>query len=354
MSSTEQSSTTVARRVLPAIALVAAGALALSACASTGSNSSGSSGSGSGVTVGYAGSKLTDPFQIALTKATQDQAAQQGVNLLPPTNADADPAKQVTDVQTTLSKSPQAIIINPVDAKAIVPAITKANQQKVPVVTVDQAPESGDVAMIVRADNTAMGKQACEQMGKLLNGQGTVLDLQGDLGSTNGRERTTGFGDCMKEQFPGITVQAKPTDWEMDKATNAAQTLLSSSQIDGIFMASDFFVPGIQQVLQNQGKWQPAGTPGHVALIGIDGTSDALALIKQGYQDATVAQPLNDYAKYSVQYAADAAQGKTFAEGATDHNSTIVKNENGQLADLLASPLVTKANVDDKTLWANQ
>lgn len=347
-------SSTVSRRVLPAIALAAAGALALSACAGTSSGAAGSGSSESGVTVGYAGSKLTDPFQIALTKATQAQATEQGVNLLPPTNADADPAKQVTDVQTTLSKNPQSMIINPVDAKAIVPAIQKANSQNVPVVTVDQAPESGNVAMIVRADNEAMGKQACEQMGKLLDGKGTVLDLQGDLGSTNGRERSAGFGDCMAAQFPGITVNQKPTDWEMDKATNAAQTLLSSSHIDGIFMASDFFVPGIQQVLQNQGKWQPAGTAGHVALIGIDGTPEALALIKQGYQDATIAQPLNDYAKYSVQYAAQAAQGKTFAEGATDHDSTIVRNENGQLADLLASPVVTKDNADDKTLWANQ
>jgi ribose transport system substrate-binding protein len=208
--------------------------------------------------------------------------------------------------------------------------------------------------MIVRADNLAMGETACQTMGKLLEGEGTVLDLQGDLSSTNGLERSKGFGDCMAEEFPGITVVQKPTDWEMDKATNAAQTLLSSSSIDGILMASDFFVPGIQQVLTNQNRWVPAGTEGHVALVGIDGTTDALKLIREGYQDATVAQPLNDYAKFSVQYAKEAADGKTFAEGATDHGSTITKNANGQLADALPSPVVTKDNVDDKTLWANQ
>lgn len=337
-------STSIRSASLAALAL--AGSLAFTACAST--------NQGSGPTIGYAGSKLTDPFQIALTKATQAQASEQGVNLLPPTNANADPAKQVTDIQTTLAKSPKAMIINPVDAKAIVPAIEQANNKNVPVVTVDQAPESGDVAMIVRADNTAMGKQACEKMGSLLNGRGTVLDLQGDLSSTNGRERTQGFGDCMKAEFPGITVIQKPTNWEMDKATNATQTLMSSTPIDGILMASDFFVPGVQQVLQNLNRWQPAGTPGHVTLVGIDGTTDALDRIRKGYQDATVAQPLNEYAKYAVQYAKDAADKKTFAEGPTDHGSTVVKNSAGQLADLLPSPLVTKANADDTTLWANQ
>ncbi|MFJ4172091.1 sugar ABC transporter substrate-binding protein [Paenarthrobacter sp. NPDC089714] len=334
-----------------ATALGLAATLSFTACASTTPSNGSSAG---GATIGYAGSKLTDPFQIALTKATQNEATKQGVNLLPPTNANADPAKQVTDIQTTLAKSPKSLIINPVDAKAIVPAIQKANNQKVPVITVDQAPESGNVAMIVRADNLAMGKQACEQIGKALSGKGTVLDLQGDLSSTNGRERSQGFADCLKSEFPNMTVVQKPTNWEMDKATNAAQTLLSSSSIDGIFMASDFFVPGIQKVLQDLNKWQPVGTPGHVALVGIDGTSDALKLIRDGYQDATIAQPLNDYAKYSIQYANEAATGKTFSEGPTDHGSTITKNSAGQLADSLPSPVVTKANADDKTLWANQ
>jgi ABC-type sugar transport system substrate-binding protein len=336
-------------RIVGMTALGFAAALSFTACAATPTP-----GSGGGATIGYAGSKLTDPFQIALTKATEGEASKQGVNLLPPTNANSDPAKQVSDIQTTLAKGPKAMIVNPVDAKAIVPAIQKANNQKVPVITVDQAPDSGDVAMIVRADNLAMGKQACEQMGKALSGKGTVLELQGDLSSANGRERSTGFGDCMKSTYPDITVVSKPTNWEMDKATNAAQTLLSSSSINGIFMASDFFIPGIEKVLQDLNRLQPTGSPEHVPLVGIDGTADALEMIRKGYQDATIAQPLNDYAKYSVQYANEAASGKTFTEGPTDHGSTISKNPAGQLADSLPSPVVTKDNVDDKTLWANQ
>jgi ribose transport system substrate-binding protein len=306
------------------------------------------------VTVGYAGSKLTDPFQIVLTKQTQAQATEQGVTLLPPTNANSDPAKQVGDVGTLLSKSPKALIVNPVDAKAIVPAIQRANSRKVPVVAVDQGPGGGDVAMVVRANNLGMGQTACEEMGRILGGKGTVLDLQGALTSTNGLERTKGFGDCMKQKFAGIKVIQQPTDWEMDKATNAAQTVLSTQQVNGIFWASDFFAPGIQKVLQSQNKWKKVGEPGHVAIVGIDATPEALELIRQGYQDATVAQPLNLYAEYSIKYAKEAAEGKTFQEGPTDHDSVIERNENGSLADLLPAPLVTKDNVDDKALWANQ
>jgi ribose transport system substrate-binding protein len=39
--------------------------------------------------------------------------------------------------------------------------------------------------------------------------------------------------------------------------------------------------------------------------------------------------------------------------GPTDHNSTIITIPNG-LEDQLPAPLVTKDNVNDQSLWANQ
>jgi ribose transport system substrate-binding protein len=182
------------------------------------------------------------------------------------------------------------LIIAPVDAKAIVPAINLANKDGVPVVVVDQAPTGGEVAMVVRADNYGMGVTACKEMGRLLNRKGTVLDLQGALVSTNARDRTNGFGECLKTNFPGVTVIQKPTDWDMAKATSAAQIVLSTGKLDGIYMASDFFLPGVEKVLKDAGRWVPAGENGHVALIGVNGTPDALKAIHSGYQDATVSQ----------------------------------------------------------------
>ena len=49
----------------------------------------------------------------------------------------------------------------------------------------------------------------------------------------------------------------------------------------------------------------------------------------------------------------DAVAGKSFAQGPTDHDSRI-DQLNGNPMDLLPAPVVTKANVDDQTLWANQ
>jgi ABC-type sugar transport system substrate-binding protein len=95
------------------------------------------------------------------------------------------------------------------------------------------------------------------------------------------------------------------------------------------------------------------GDPHKIFLVAIDGSPYELEKIRSGDLDATVSQPLNLYAQLAVDYLRQAVKGTTFAEGPTPHGSKIVRNSAGNLEDLLASPLVTKKNVDDPTLWGN-
>jgi ribose transport system substrate-binding protein len=338
------------------IALAAISCLALSACGSTrDDNGNARSGSGSGGSgqVGYSESFLTDPFQVQLVKQLDAQSTAQGVDLLPAVNANADAAKQSTDVQTLIGRGVKGLIIVPVDSKAIVPAIKQANAKNIPVVTVDLGADSGKIAMIVRADNVYMGKAGCEYMGKKLNGKGTVLNLQGDLATQNGQDRSKGFTDCMASQFPGIKVISKPMNWKPEECATQAQTVLSTTKIDGIFEGSESVcLQSVQKVLTSQKKDAKVGQPGHIVTVGIDGSPAGLDAIRADTMDAIVSQPLDLYAKYGIQYMKDAMAGKTFGEGPTDHDSTIVKNGES-LEDQLPSPTVTKENVDDKSLWGN-
>jgi len=70
-----------------------------------------------------------------------------------------------------------------------------------------------------------------------VGGKGTVLSMMGDQATTNGRDRTTGFKDCMQKSFPGIKVIQQPTYWKTEKATAVAQTVVSSTpDLGGIYM----------------------------------------------------------------------------------------------------------------------
>jgi ribose transport system substrate-binding protein len=335
-------------------ALAAVSCLVLAACGTTSSGSTGNGGSSSGSgQVGYSESFLTDPFQVQLVKQLGNQAKSQGVDLLPAVNANADAAKQSTDVQTLIGRGVKGLIVVPVDSKAIVPAIKQANTKKIPVVTVDLGADSGNIAMIVRADNVFMGKAGCQYMGKSLKGTGTVLNLQGDLATQNGQDRSKGFTECMSSQFPGIKVVSKPMNWKPEQCATQAQTVLSTQKINGIFEGSESVcLASVQKVLTSQKLAAKVGEPGHVVTVGIDGSPAGLDAIRAGSMDAIVSQPLDLYAKYGIQYIKEAMAGKTFKPGPTDHNSTIVKN-GSSLEDQLPSPTVTKANVDDQALWGN-
>jgi simple sugar transport system substrate-binding protein/ribose transport system substrate-binding protein len=227
--------------------------------------------------------------------------------------------------------------------------------KEISTVSVDTVPESGNTYMVVRTDNRSYGIKACEFLGKQLHGKGKVAELQGALHSINGYDRSQGFAYCMRTEFPGIQVIELATDWKSDVAyTKLQSTLAASPDVNGIYLqAGGVFLQPTLKLLQEKGLLRPAGQSGHISIVSNDGISQEYDAIRKGEIDATVSQPADLYAKYALYYAHAAVEGRMFQPGPTDHNSTIVPLPNG-LEDQLPAPLVTKDNVNDPALWANQ
>lgn len=307
----------------------------------------------SGPQIGFSQAFLTDPFQVKMARQIVGQAEDQSINLLPAVDAAGDPAKQNDDINTLLGRNIKGLLVTVADADAVAPVLSRAASQNVPVVAVDLAP-AGEVSMIVQADNVLMADSACRVLGDQMGGSGVALNLQGDLRVTNGRERSDGFTQCMAEDFPGITIVSKPFDWSPEKCVEQVQTVLSTTQIDGIYMASEIgCLAAVRKALESQGRWVPAGEPGHLPTVGIDGSAEALEAVRAGTVDAVISQPMNEYAKWAVHYVKAASAGETFEVGPTDHGSRIVE-DGPSLKDLLPAPTVTLDNVDDPSLWGNQ
>ena len=139
--------------------------------------------------------------------------------------------------------------------------------------------------MIVRANNKGIGALACEALGKGIGGKGKVLSLMGDQATTNGRDRTTGFNECMKAKFPDVTIIEKPTYWKADKATAEAQTIVTTTpDLKAIYMQSDsVMLAGVLNVLKSAGKQTKVGEPNHIFLATVDGTPFALDKIVRAW-----------------------------------------------------------------------
>ena len=230
-------------------------------------------------TLGYSTGFLQDPFQVIQADSVMASGKKAGLKTLPVANAANDAGKQITDFHNLISEGAQGILLVARDSDAIVPALNFAESKKVPVVAIDMGPAGGKAAMVVRADNIRMGADACALTGKALGGKGVVLSLMGDQATLNGRDRTSGFANCMKKDFPDIKVIEQPTYWQAEKATAIAQTIVTSTpDLGAIYMQSDaVMLPGVLNVLKSAGKLKKVGEPGHIFLVSIDGTPFAHA-----------------------------------------------------------------------------
>ncbi|NUP01401.1 MAG: sugar ABC transporter substrate-binding protein [Nonomuraea sp.] len=302
-------------------------------------------------------------FWNSFIKYVPQFGAESGLELKT-SNSQNDIAKLTANVQSFISQGVKGVVLAPQDTAAVAPTLQQLNAKKIPVVTVDTRPEQGEAYMVVRADNRAYGEKACKFLGEKLSGKGKVVMLQGDLASINGRDRTEAFNACMKAGYPGITVFGEATNWDGAIASQKLQTQLTAHpDIKGVYMQSSFALAGTLQVLQQRGLLVPPGDPKHVFVISNDGIPQELKEITAGNIDATVSQPADQYAKYALRYVKAAIDGKTFAPGATDHDSTIIQVRPGLLEDQLSAPLVTadggdyggvaSVKPDDTSLWGN-
>ena len=335
------------RTVLALTAVVALSASA-AACGRSGSKS------GSGGKIGIDFPRSDSDFWNSYAKYVNADVKSGGINALPATNSNNKTDVLVSNVTTLTGQGAKVVLMAPQDTGAIASTLDDLAGKHIPVVSVDTRPDKGQVYMVVRADNKAYGTKACQFLGAQLKGTGTVVEFEGDLTSINGRDRSQAFGDCMKQNYPNIKVEAEPTNWAGDVAASKLQDALNAGPVNGIYMqAGGVFLAPTLSLLQQKNLLVPPTDPKHIFIISNDGIPAEFQAIKAGQIDATVSQPADLYAKYGLFYAQAAAEGKTFSPGPTDHGSVIISLPNG-LEDQLPAPLVTASNVNDPTLWGNQ
>src|ERR1700678_719432 len=376
--------TRIGRRYIPAVALAAALTL-LAACGSgSGSTSpesnattnSGqtSSGSNTGTTTDI-GVDLTyndTAFWAAYINYETQYAAQLHIHLVGPLLAAADASLQNTQIEDLVNEGAKAIIVNPETATSLGPAISYASAHHVQLISVDTIVGVGKVYMVVRASNLIYGQDACAYISSKVK-SGDVLDLEGDLTSSNGADRTDAFNACMAANDPGVKVLKDPTVWTDATAVTDAQDAVNAygSQLKAIYSQWSSPDTGILPLLKqkNLGKT--------VIVVSDDGVPFEMCDIGNGTLTASQSQPANLYAEWALKYALDAANGVKLSAGQPGGGAPALMDvsyaNDTNLADPIVAPFVTKAQqtlavgtavdglpasftttpVSDASLWGN-
>src|ERR1700735_1360082 len=268
-------------RVTSVTAAAAAAMLIIAACSSSSSSSSSSGSSASSASSSSAGSTISasttgttaigvdltyndTAFWAAYINYETQYAAQLHIKLLGPLLAAANASLQNTQIEDLVNEGAKAIIVNPETATSLGPAITYAASKHVQLISVDTIVGVGKVYMVVRASNILYGMDACAYISSKVK-SGYVLDLEGDLTSSNGADRTNAFNSCMAANDPGVHILKDPTTWTEATAVTDAQNAVNAygSQLKAIYSQWSSPDTGILPLLKSRSEGPDALDRGH-------------------------------------------------------------------------------------------
>lgn len=235
-------------------------------------------------TLGLSISTLNNPFFVDLKEGAEAKAAELGVRLIV-LDAQNDPSRQLAQVEDLIAQRVDAILVNPTDSSAIVPAVLAANRAGIPVLTVDRGADGGQVASHIASDNVAGGRMAGELIAQILGGRGRVVELEGIPGTSAARDRGTGFNEVIR-RYPGIEVVARQeAGFDRARGLTVMENILQAQpRIDAVFAHNDEMALGAITAIE------AAGRQAAIKVVGFDATADAVKAVQEGRMLATIAQ----------------------------------------------------------------
>ncbi len=202
---------------------------------------------------------------------------------------ESDRAAQIQLLQQMVADNVQAVVIAPLDSKALVTPVQEATKAGVPVVIIDSALDATigtDYASYVATNNRLGGELGGKALVEALGGKGKIVMMRYMVGSAATMEREDGFLSVAKaasdieiisdSQYSGTTSSEAQT-----KALNMIDTL---KQADGIFTPNESSTDGMLQALRKE------GLIGKVKFVGFDSSPPLIEALRNGEIDALVAQ----------------------------------------------------------------
>lgn len=195
----------------------------------------------------------------ALTAGARDAFDRLGIAVVTEAEANFDPARQATDVETAMALRPDIVLTLPVDPVAGAQAFRPAVEAGVKLVFVDNGIDGygagTEYVSVVTGDHFGMGEAAADLMAQAIGGSGTigVIFHDADFYVTNNRDRY--FQATIEQRYPDITIAARQGFAEEGRTQEIAAAMLAQNPaLDGIYVAWSSAAQGVIAALREAGK----------------------------------------------------------------------------------------------------
>jgi D-xylose transport system substrate-binding protein len=294
-------------------------------------------------TVGVSWSNFQEERWKTDEKAIKEQLAKAGATYVS-ADAGGSPEKQLGDIDSLIAKGAKALIVLAMDKDAILPAVSKAAKQKIPVVAYDRLIEAPGVFYIT-FDNVEVGRLQAREVLKV-KPEGNYAFIKGSGSDPNANFLFQGSMEVLKGAIDSGKIknvgEAYTDGWLPANAQRNMEQFLTknNNKIDAVIAANDGTAGGSIAALAAQ------GLAGSVPVSGQDADKAALNRVALGTQSVTVFKDARELGRNAAEIAIQLAGGKKLAEiqGAKPWN--LGPKKQNMTALFLTPVAITKDNLD--------
>jgi ribose transport system substrate-binding protein len=241
--------------------------------------------------VGFAQDTLANDWRLAQVQAVERELSKHPDIDFIVTDARGSTALQAQHIRE-LARKVDVLITSPRAKAVLSEIIADVYAQGTPVILLSRTINGDSYTSFVHADNAAIGRQAGEFLADKLAGEGTVLMLEGIVGTSVTAARTSGFMSVMS-QYSGIEVVSREGNFLRADSIRAVRALLEEGDarqdtvpFDAIFAQSDSMAEGARMALKQAGL-----SPTRLPIVGIDYIQAAREALLRGEQSLSFTYP---------------------------------------------------------------
>jgi D-xylose transport system substrate-binding protein len=209
------------------------------------------------VTVGVSWSNFQEERWKTDEAAIKAQLAKSGAKYIS-ADAGGSPEKQLADIDSLISKGAKALIILAMDKDAILPAVNKANQQKIPVVAYDRLIEAPGVFYIT-FDNVEVGRMQARAV-YAAKPKGNYVMIKGSPTDPNANFLRAGQQEvidaAVKKGDIKIVGEEYTEGWKPEVAQKNMEQILTKNagKVDAVVASNDGTAGGVVAALTAKGR----------------------------------------------------------------------------------------------------
>lgn len=221
--------------------------------------------------------------------------------------------EQIQIVETLAGSGVDAIVLSPLDDRALMRPVAEARRAGIPTVIFNSALQGEEHAAFIATDNFLGGTLAAREIGRRTGGRGRLIMVRLMVGVEGTTKREEGFLSTLRAEFPAIEVVSENqyAGPSTEMAYQTMENLLSRyGAVDALFTPNESSTFGCLRALQDH------GLAGKVVHVGFDASEKLIEALAKGELAGLVLQDPIAMGYRSVKTAVALLRGEPYEKNA--------------------------------------